>query len=269
MNQPTPIHQSLQPAEPPKSLYSLRAIAIGTFFGGPLAAGLLMRRNSINLGNASQGFNALMIGILITFVAVSLAMIIPDNIDNGAIGGLLAAAYALIVYSIAYRMHGKALKDHAIENGPFYSRWRAFGIGLASGVATLAFILLLALMLDNTADFPSQQLVQQKFEQFIENENMAISYLDFSTAQVDGELQKNLRQGINLWIENLDITRDILFLEDIPDEIRELTQNLGDYCQLRIKQYNLLIKAINKGDDSYAAQLDLIHVQIEALLEAM
>ena len=38
-----------------KELYTQRAIGIATFFGGPLAAGILVRRNFINLGNEQYG----------------------------------------------------------------------------------------------------------------------------------------------------------------------------------------------------------------------
>lgn len=64
-------------------------------------------------------------------------------------------------------------------------------------------------------------------------------------------------------------TRNILYVEDIPNEIRELIQKLGDYCQPRIKHYNLLIKAINADDGSYDVQLEDMNVQSKALLEKM
>jgi len=265
MNQPTPIHQP-QPAEPPKSLYSLKSIALGTFFGGPLAAGLLMRRNSINLGNAGQGFNALMIGILMTFVAVSLAMIIPDNVNDNTIGSLLAGVYTLIIYFIANRMHGVQLKKHADEEGPFYSGWRAFGIGMASGVATLAFVFMMAFIMDDTVSYPNQDLVQKEFNQFMANEQQAINLLDFTATQSEYEAQNQVRQGINLWIKNIDITRNIQSMEGIPDEVRELSKKLGDYCQLRIQQYNLILKASSNESNRYNVQLDLINIQIEKLL---
>jgi len=266
MNQPTPIHQGLQPVETPKSLYSLRAIAIGTFFGGPLAAGLLMRRNSINLGNAGQGFNALMISILITFVAVSLAMIIPDNVSDNTIGSLLSAVYTLIIYFIANRMHGEQLKKHADEEGLFYSRWRAFGIGMASGVVTLAFIIVMAFILDDSASYPNQEQVQNELNRFMVNEQQAINLLDFTATQNEYEAQNQVRRGINLWIKNIDITRNIQSMEGIPDEILELSQKLGDYCQLRIQQYNLILKASSNESNRYNVQLDLINIQIEKLL---
>ena len=41
--------------------YSQKAIAIASYFGGPLAAGLLIRRNYINLGMEKEGRYTLII----------------------------------------------------------------------------------------------------------------------------------------------------------------------------------------------------------------
>lgn len=213
-----------------------------------------------------------MIGILITFIAVSLAMVIPDNMNDNAIGSFLSAIYTLIIYFIANRMHGKELKAHSLEKLPFYSGWRAFGVGLGSGLLTLAFIFLLALMVDDTVGYPGQELVQQEFDQFIANESQAIAYLDFTLDMDESKVSDQLRKGINLWIKNSDITSNIQQMEDIPDEIRELNRKLGDYCQLRIQQYNLILKSLpylHGGRNPHDVQLDLVNIKIESLLEEL
>lgn len=78
--------------------------------------------------------------------------------------------------------------------------------------------------------------------------------------------------NIHLWIKNSDITRNILQMEYIPDEIRELNRKLGDYCQLRIQQYNLILKSLPYLDDGrnpHDVQLDLVNIKIESLLEEL
>jgi len=98
------------------------------------------------------------------------------------------------------------------------------------------------------------------------NEQQAINLLDFTATQNEYEAQNQVRRGINLWIKNIDITRNIQSMEGIPDEILELSQKLGDYCQLRIQQYNLILKASSNESNRYNVQLDLINIQIEKLL---
>ena len=50
--------------KPEYSLYSAKAVTLGTLLGGPLAAGLLLKRNFVNLGQKSMGQRALWLSVL-------------------------------------------------------------------------------------------------------------------------------------------------------------------------------------------------------------
>jgi preprotein translocase subunit Sss1 len=117
-----------------KKLYSQSAIAIATYFGGPLAAGILIRKNSINLGREREGLGALIVGIIGTILLLWGIFQIPDTILDKIPNVLLPTIYTSIIFLIVEKMHGKILKKHKEEKHEFYSIWKATGIGLLCAV---------------------------------------------------------------------------------------------------------------------------------------
>ena len=116
-------------------LYSLRSIVAATFLGTPLAAGILIRRNSLNLGYREQeGLIALIVGIISTL----LLILIP--VGNGSPTLIIPFIYAGITYLIVKKMHGQILKTHKEEGGEFYSHGKAVGIALICAVVYLGVI---------------------------------------------------------------------------------------------------------------------------------
>ena len=94
-----------------KKLYSQRAIGIATYFGGPLAAGILIRKNFINLNKERQGLNALIIGIISTFILFAGIFSIPENIIDKIPNALIPLVYTGIIYLIVEAIQGKDLKE--------------------------------------------------------------------------------------------------------------------------------------------------------------
>jgi len=109
--------------------YSQRAITIATYFGGPLAAGYLVRQNFINLGKKDYGKYALIIGIISTMLIIASVMAIPEHITDMIPRALIPAVYTLIIYFVIEKLIGKELNEHKKNNGEFYSAWKATGIG--------------------------------------------------------------------------------------------------------------------------------------------
>lgn len=127
-------------------LYSLTAINIATFFGGPLAAGILVRRNFINLGDEAAGKKALFIGIFSTLIIFTVIFSLPEEILDMIPNALIPMIYTFIIYLIVDKYMGKAIKEHKSNSHPFYSGWKAAGIGLISCIIIMAFIILYALL---------------------------------------------------------------------------------------------------------------------------
>ncbi|MBI5540200.1 MAG: hypothetical protein HY951_09100 [Bacteroidia bacterium] len=143
-------------AEKGIKLYSNRAIGIATYFGGPIAAGILVRRNFINLGNAKYGKYSLYIGILSTILLFIGLFSIPEDIINQIPNVVIPVIYTAIIFAIVNRLQGKDLKKHKENKGEFYSAWKAFGIGAINmGIIMVSFIIyiiIITLFSVNTVD---------------------------------------------------------------------------------------------------------------------
>lgn len=119
-------------------LYSKKAITIATFFGGPLVAGILIRRNYLNLGEERKAINSLLIGIFSTVLLIVGILMIPENIIDYIPNILFPAIYTGIVNLIVKKNQGDNLKSHLENNGEFYSGWKAAGISIFSAIIIVA-----------------------------------------------------------------------------------------------------------------------------------
>ena len=89
--------------------FSPRQVGIGTFFGGPLAAGLLLRENARAVRDESGAQNALWGGIGGTALLLVLALfVLPDNVPGTVIGG----ATALAAHSMTKQQWARRTASH-------------------------------------------------------------------------------------------------------------------------------------------------------------
>jgi hypothetical protein len=98
-----------------KQFYSQSAIGIATFFGGPLAAGVLVRRNYITLGNDQYGKHALSIGIIATLLIFGLLFSIPEHIIDKIPNFIFPAIYTAIISFVVEKFQGEDLKKHKTQ----------------------------------------------------------------------------------------------------------------------------------------------------------
>ena len=81
-------------------LYSQRAISIATYFGGPLAAGILARQNFINIGKDQLGKNALIVSIISTVLLFAGIFSVSEEIMDKVPNALIPLIYTGIIYLI-------------------------------------------------------------------------------------------------------------------------------------------------------------------------
>ena len=96
-------------------------VALATFFGGPVAGGVLMFINHRRAGQANAGLFALLVGIVLTAVLLALGIAIQSPVGNFlAIGGIVAM------------MQFAKVQEPKLGPSVKASGWAAFGIGMAS-----------------------------------------------------------------------------------------------------------------------------------------
>ncbi|MGG5507348.1 MULTISPECIES: hypothetical protein [unclassified Myroides] len=126
--------------------YSVNAIRIATFLGGPLIAGYLIRANYRALAEEQKAQQALVLGIVSTLVLVVGLLLLPvewvDRIPNY----IFPAIFAGIAGWIVEVKQGDVLRLHKENNKRFYSNWKAVGLALLSALILFVTAVLLLLL---------------------------------------------------------------------------------------------------------------------------
>jgi hypothetical protein len=134
--------ESPSPPLKPVVLFSVKAISIGTFLGGPLAAGVLAAVNFRRLGRKHAAWSALGVGLLASVVLFGGLLALPAEVVDRIPSALLPAFYVPLAGLWVNRAQGaqiKAILDTGA--GRKASGWSTAGISLGSLVLTLGAFL--------------------------------------------------------------------------------------------------------------------------------
>jgi hypothetical protein len=258
--------------EEKKRFYSQRAIAIATYFGGPLAAGYLVKKNYETLGQPDNARKSLIIGIVSTILIFAGIFSIPEEIIDKIPNALIPLIYTGIIYLIVERVQGESLKNHKESGGEFYSGWKAAGVGaiamliLAAGIALTAFI---AGDLSNTQPNFDAATYDKEVAKFVDNENKSIAVFNVIETQTPDYLIKEFSKGSVMWKENKEIVHRLNLLENLPKKLKDQNTLLLKYCDLRIQHNEIILKAISEDTDKYVSEIERIGIEINKILEEL
>lgn len=248
-----------------KKLFSQKGIAIATFFGGPLAAGYLIRQNFISLGKEREGLVSIILGIVITTVIFSLLFMLPDNIVDKIPNQLLPAIYTAIIYAIVESVQGKNLKSHKESGGQFQSNWKATGIGLLWMLVIVAAVVLYYFMAPEYSGQADRE-VKQKLEQIYQNEEKALKFYGLEPQTSTEDLVKAVKdEGILYWNLNLQLLEEIQQYE-LEEPYEEYINKLFIYTRLRQEIYILILQALQEDTDKYDREIEQKNRSVQAVL---
>ncbi len=245
-------------------LYSQRAIGIATYIGGPIAAGWLVRENFRSLGKDDYGKHALAISILAAFLIFAGIFSIPEAIIDKNPNFLIPMVYTGIIYLIIEKLQGEAISNHQKNEGAFYSGWKAAGVGLINMVIYVVIILGYTFATPESFDF---EKYNNGIVQFQKNEQEAMELFNLIEADKKEEAITFIKEkGINLWSNSILLLQDMNRIEGLDQGIVDQNNQFIKYCQLRIKSYNLMYKALKEDTDKYQSELFNIQRDISDIL---
>jgi hypothetical protein len=132
---------------PPQRLWSTLQVALGGYFGGPIAGFYLLGRNYTAFGQSRQARICYYTGPIIAIVlAMSVALLGLDTWATLAWISIAILSWVSVVL-VAYRRQKKLIKQSLSEGGKRYSYWWWFLLMLCIGIVTQPLLLLLTLVL--------------------------------------------------------------------------------------------------------------------------
>ena len=131
---------------PARKIYSINAIWVGTFLGGPLSAGYLIAENFKAFGQRNKVGPTWIIAIIVTGVIFGGVFLIPEI--EAIPQQIIPLTYSVIAYAVATHFQGERIKQFTLESEKAFSMWRAVGISLLWCVITFAPFFLLLLLTD-------------------------------------------------------------------------------------------------------------------------
>ncbi|UZR95247.1 rhomboid family intramembrane serine protease [Chondrinema litorale] len=174
-----------------------------------------------------------------------------SGIDNAAhIGGLLSGVvigYALI----------PSLKNY---NNTSY-KYSTIG-GLSALLLGISFVMYSTLPNDIGK-------YNKEMQRFASMEAMAIEVLQLPQNIAKEEALKEIKdKGIYYWNENLKLINNLIEL-DLPEVIQERNKILREYCEIRIKSYQLIYKGLEEETDIYQNEILQYNAQIENIINSL
>lgn len=185
------------------------------------------------------------------FVGYNLINGLKGGIDNAAhIGGLvggLVIGYALI----------PSLKK------PDENKLKFGTIGLLSILILVSSFFVYKKLPNDIGTYDA------KIKEFVSMESMALEVYNLPENTTNDKILYGIKdRGIYYWNENIKLLDSFKDL-DLPLEIRTKNRLLKEYCELRIKSYELLYKAISEDTDQYKSEIEDYNQKIEAKIKEL
>lgn len=219
-------------------------------------------------------------GAIFGLYGVFLALLTTDLIEKETRKELLTSIGIFVVYNLAYGMKGGI--DNAAHIGglvsglvmgyaftPSLTQPERPSLGIIS-IATLFVVMLFSsfVVIKSIPNKESLTEYDTRFKRFRVLETMA---LDVYSLKADTKKEDALYEirdrGIYYWNENISLL-DSLEQLNLPPMVRERDKVLKEYCNLRIKAYELMYKAVDENTHKYDADIAKINKQIESVLKS-
>ncbi len=204
-------------------------------------------------------------GAIFGMYGVFLALLTTSIIDKSARKPLLVSIGIFVGFNLLYGLKGGI--DNAAHLGGLVSGF-IIGYCLIPGlkkpgerklkygtIGVLTFIIMMSSFLVYIKLPNDLGKYDERMKVFAEKETRALELYNFPENTPNEKLLYALKEkGIPLWIENIQLI-DSLDVLDLPSEIRTRNRMLKEYCQLRIKSYEVHFKSISEETHRYSAEI--------------
>ena len=226
-------------------------------------------------------------GAIFGMYGVFLALLSTNLVDKSVRKSLFTSIGVFVVYNLVNGLNPNNGVDNAAHLGglltgfvlgfgfvpslkKFENRLLKFSTigGMAIVLLISSFSLYKSIPNDLVAyeEGSDMEAYKKEIERFISMESMALEVFALPENTPKDILLSEIKdRGIYYWIENVKLI-DNLDKLDLPESIRERNLRLKDYCQFRIKSFNLIYKSIEEDTDKYEKEINYYNEEIEFIL---
>lgn len=112
-------------------------------------------------------------------------------------------------------------------------------------------------------------IYQTKMKEFTEMEKLALEIYSRANYEPKEDLLYNIKdRGIYYWNENINLINEVDKL-NLPEEIHQRNSKIKLYCELRIKSFQLIYKAISENTDKYKTEIQNYDKQIQSIMNEL
>lgn len=144
------MEETLDIQTPTNKIYKDRAIWVGTFLGGPLAAGYLIAENFKAFDDSEKAKKTWIYAIIATIVVFGGVFLIPDNVKIP--NQIIPLIYTSLAYYLVQHFQGQNISKHINAGGHLHSWWRTISVGIIGLAITIIPIGGFALLSDSVAN---------------------------------------------------------------------------------------------------------------------
>lgn len=188
---------------------------------------------------------------IVVFVGYNLINGLNGAIDNAAhIGGLIAGAIIGYAYVFNLSEEDEAKLKYKI-------------IGSLSVAFTIISVIVCSGLTNDMV------IYENKMKEFNDMEKMALEIYSRANYEAKEDLLYNIKdRGIYYWNENINLINEVDKL-NLPVEIHQRNSKIKLYCELRIKTFHLLYKAVSENTDKYKIEIQNYDNQIQSIMNEL
>ncbi len=220
-------------------------------------------------------------GAIFGMYGVFLALLTTNLIEKSARKALLTSIAVFVGYNILNGLKPNSGIDNAAHIGglfgglvigyalipslrkPNENRLKFTSIGLLTVTILVSSFVVYNKMPNDIGTYDN------KIREFISMEAMALEVYNLPQNTPNEKILYEIKdRGIYYWYENIKLIDSFKDL-DLPIEIKSKNKLLKEYCELRIKSYELLYKAISEDTDQYKTQIEDYNTKIEAKIKEL
>lgn len=127
-----------------QKIYTIKAIRVATFLGGPLVAGYLISENYRAFNEDKKSKMALVYGAIATILLFAAILMIPNPTKVPTY--IIPVAYSWLTYLLVQKFLGEQMQAHYAEGGESYTIWRGVLVAVIGAVLTFGSLFVLILI---------------------------------------------------------------------------------------------------------------------------